>query len=107
MKNHKTPADKKDLQLMTGIKDTTFYKTLNSLISKNIIVQCKNDKQFLFFVNPWLIVKGDRINKVLKVMFENYYIRTLKKQWKDISDFDISQYVVNLNNISHKCKQLK
>lgn len=70
---------------ITGMSRTTVYKTIDSLIKKDIIYRGMNSRSRQYFVNPWIFSKGSRINKVLKIMFGNYEIRLLgNKKWKDI-----------------------
>ena len=74
-----------DLIDITKMSRTTVYKTIESLIDKDILYKGRNSKSRQYFVNPWIFSKGNRINKVLKTMFGNYRIRILdNKRWKDI-----------------------
>lgn len=76
-----------DLVKIVGISRSVTYKTIESLLKKDIIYKGKNSKNKQYFVNPWLFCKGNRINKVLKTMFQNYKIRILgDKRWKDVRD---------------------
>ena len=59
-------------------------KVIRSLIDKDILYKGKNSKNVQYFVNPWLFCKGNRINKVLKTMFENYKIRTYGVRWGEL-----------------------
>jgi len=70
---------------ITGMQTNLLYRTLSTLISKDIIYKGKNSTSRQYFVNPWIFCKGQRINKVLKKMFENYHIRVLNgMQWKKV-----------------------
>jgi hypothetical protein len=79
-----------DLIKITGLSRGLAYQTIESLIQKDILYKGKNSRDRQFFVNPWLFCKGNRINKVLKTMFQNYKIRVLGgKKWKDVKGDDI------------------
>ena len=72
---------------LTGITNTSrqsVSKTINSLVSKDILYKGRNSKEFQYYVNPWLFVRGNITNKILKNMFRNYYIHTKGKKWKDL-----------------------
>lgn len=74
-----------DLVKITGMSRATVYRTIDDLISKDVLYKGKNSRSRQYFVNPWLFSKGNRINKVLKTMFKNYEIRMLgNKKWKDL-----------------------
>ncbi|HHX60331.1 MAG TPA: hypothetical protein GX707_06290 [Epulopiscium sp.] len=74
-----------DLVRITKMPRNTVYKTIKSLIDKDVLYKGMNSKTRQYFVNPWIFSKGSRINKVLKTMFGNYEIRILgNKRWKDL-----------------------
>jgi len=76
-----------DLIELTGLGRSTTFRTIASLVDKDILYRGRNSKNRQFFVNPWLFCKGNRINKVLKTMFKNYRIRVLGgTQWKNLKD---------------------
>jgi len=75
-----------DLIKITQMSRGLVYKTISSLIEKDILYKGKNSKNRQYFVNPWLFCKGNRINKVLKTMFKNYKIRSKGNiEWKDLT----------------------
>jgi len=37
-----------------------------------------------YFINPWIGSRGSKLNKVLRTMFKNYYIRTIGKKWSEL-----------------------
>lgn len=75
-----------DLIKITQMSRGLVYKTISSLIEKDILYKGKNSKNRQYFVNPWLFCKGNRINKVLKTMFKNYKIRSKGNiEWKDFA----------------------
>lgn len=74
-----------DIVKIVGMGRSTAFETINSLIKKDILYKGRNSKNRQYFVNPWLFCKGNRINRVLKTMFQNYRIRSMgNKKWKDI-----------------------
>ena len=69
---------------ISGMSRSKLLEVINSLIKKDILYRGKNSEGIQYFINPWLFCKGNRINKVLKAMFENYRIRVLGGvQWKN------------------------
>jgi hypothetical protein len=83
-------ANNKDIPLeglveISGMCRSVVFQVVSSLIKKDILYKGKNSKCRQYFVNPWIFCKGQRINKVLKKMFENYHIQILNGiQWKNI-----------------------
>jgi hypothetical protein len=73
-----------DMIEISGLSKGTVYTCVDSLISKDILYKGKNSKKNQFYINPWLIHKGQVLNVVLKNMFKNYYIRSKEKFWKDL-----------------------
>lgn len=69
---------------ITGMSRGKLLEVMNALIKKDILYKGKNSEGIQYFINPWLFCKGNRINKVLTTMFENYRIRVLGGiQWKN------------------------
>lgn len=76
-----------ELIQITGLSRSILYETIKTLRKKDIIYKGENSKNRQYFVNPWLYCKGNRINKALKGMFENYRIRSQGNVlWKDFND---------------------
>ncbi len=74
-----------DMQELTGLSRGALSKAITSLIKKDILYRGKNSKSRQYFVNPWVFCKGNRINKVLKTMFQNYRVRVCGGvRWKDL-----------------------
>lgn len=70
---------------ITGLSKNRLYKTVKSLVKKDIIYKGENSKTRQYFINPWLFCKGHRVNKVLKTMFKNYKIRIYgNTKWMDL-----------------------
>lgn len=79
-----------DIVELSGLSRGAVSTILNSLIDKDILYRGKNSKERQYFMNPWLVCKGDRINQVLKTMFRNYRIRVLDgRKWKDVKDSEL------------------
>lgn len=77
--------DTDDLMSLCGMQKSLLYATLDSLRKKDIIYKGKNSNGVQYFVNPWLFVKGNKINRVLKTMFCNYKIKIMGGQkWGEL-----------------------
>jgi hypothetical protein len=76
-----------DMVMLSGLSRGAVSNTLNELISKDILYRGKNSRERQYFMNPWLFCKGNRINTVLKTMFQNYRIRVCAhRKWKDLPE---------------------
>ncbi len=72
---------------ISGISKGKLSGVLQSLKEKDIIYKGTNSKNVQYFVNPWIFNKGNKYNKVLKIMFKNYKIRTMNNvKWKDLKE---------------------
>ncbi len=77
--------DMDDFVGLSGMSRDKAYRTIKSLIGKDILYKGKNSKNVQYFVNPWLFSRGTRVNKVLKRMFKNYRIRTKNNiKWSEL-----------------------
>ena len=65
-----------DIVSISGMGRGTCYDVIAKLIKKDILYRGENSRTKQYFVNPWLYVKGNRVNKVLRTMFRNYRIRS-------------------------------
>ena len=72
------------IALVSGFSLRTTTDLIKSLIGKDVMYKGKNSKNVQYFLNPWLIYKGNTISKVLKSMFKNYYIRSLGVKWGEL-----------------------
>lgn len=72
------------LSEITGMSTGKLSEVINGLIDKDILYKGKNSRNVQYFVNPWLFCKGNRINKVLQTMFQNYKIRIYGVKWKEL-----------------------
>jgi group I intron endonuclease len=71
----------KNIIALTSIPKTTVYNSINSLIQKKIIYKIKNNNKTIIFINPWLFLKGNKLDEILKIIFANYKIKSLNKKW--------------------------
>ena len=80
----------KDINLQTiselfGSNIKTANKVTKQLISFKILYLGKNGNNNQYFMNPWIMYKGNYINKTLKAMFKDYQIRSMDNiKWKDL-----------------------
>jgi len=81
-----TPLDVDNFIKITSLSRATIFGVLNSLRKKDIIFKGKNSQGDLYFMNPWIYCRGNRINNVLKAMFKNYKVRVINKRWGDMVD---------------------
>lgn len=67
---------------ITGLTERSVYRVVDDLRKKDILYKGKNSEGYQFYVNPWLFIKGDAINVVLKNMFKHYEVRHLPSKKK-------------------------
>lgn len=76
-----------DVVKLCGMTEKTLHKIINSLIEKDLLYKGKNSRNVQFFINPWIISRGNTISKVLKDMFKNYKIRSKNnRMWKNLEE---------------------
>lgn len=81
------PIGTEDLIKLCGFKRTKAYQVINSLRKKDILLRCDSSIGHVYLMNPWIYCKGNRINKVLKKIFENYKVKVcVGIEWKYIDD---------------------
>lgn len=76
------PLDFCDFMEISDFKRSMVFRLLHSLSKKMIIL--KNNERY--YVNPWIANRGSRINKSLKILFGDYFVRTKGKKWSEIKD---------------------
>ena len=80
----------KDINLQTiselfGSNIKTASKVTGQLIKMHILYKGRIGNNNQYFMNPWVMYKGNYINKTLKAMFKDYQIRSLGNvKWKDL-----------------------
>lgn len=74
------------IALEMGQSERTVDRILQSLKSKKVISHNYVGKEVQYFVNPWLFMKGQRINKTLYEMFKN-------SDWAKIHDISDKQKI--------------
>lgn len=75
-KDNGVPLNVKDFSDISGMSERKMFSVLSSLREKNVICKDKIGKDTVYFMNPWLCFKGNKLNKVLRCMFEDYRIRS-------------------------------
>jgi hypothetical protein len=78
------PVDIGGLCKVSNLSEPVIYRVIKSLRDKGIlaIALIKNGKAFV--INPWLVMRGTKVNATLKTLFADYYIQTFKKRWGDL-----------------------
>lgn len=74
------------LRAYVGMGKSQFSLVISSLKNKGLIYVGKSSKYSQYFLNPWIICRGTRLNSMLKRMFENYYIRSKGVKWRDLKN---------------------
>lgn len=69
-----------DIGKVIGKSRKRAIEVIEKLIKKGILYKGKNSHEVQYFFNPFLAKKGQYIDKVLKTMFRNYYVRSLGKK---------------------------
>ena len=72
------------LRKIVDLSRNKFFEVQKGLREKYIIFAQKTNRGNKYYVNPWIIYKGNRINKDLKTMFSDYKIKHLQKEWRDL-----------------------
>ncbi len=69
---------------ITQISRRKLKDVINQLVNKKVLYKKKKGRNIQYFVNPWLISKGNRISKKLRTMFKEYNIKIYKKKWREL-----------------------
>lgn len=69
---------------ISGLSVATVKNVVASLKSKDVLYKGRNSRNVQYFINPWICARGSLLQKTLKSMFRNYYIRSLGRKWKEI-----------------------
>lgn len=74
-----------DFVKLSSMSRAKIYNVIISLIDKHIIYKKKVGKRIEYYVNPWLLSRGDKLEERLKEMFGEYEIRSKgMKKWNRI-----------------------
>lgn len=65
----------KDLTKLCKVSESTIKRQLKGLIEDDIIHKIKNNKKWILVINPWLCIRGKRINFSL---YEEFKLSSLK-----------------------------
>lgn len=60
-----------DIVKITGLARTTVWRVLNNLINKKIFGKHKTGKTTCYTVNPYIFMRGLKINKTLHAMYKD------------------------------------
>lgn len=63
------PVTRSSIANALKINVTSVDRILNKLIDKDIIAKVKRGHRIIYFANPYIMKKGDRINKTIEAMF--------------------------------------
>lgn len=69
---------------ISGLSVATVKNVVANLKSKDVLYKGKNSRNVQYFINPWICARGSLLQKTLKSMFKNYYIRSLGRKWSEI-----------------------
>lgn len=75
------PLTRAQIAVETGLALKTVDRLLLSLRQKQVLSKNKMGRQIQFFMNPWLFMRGKRINKTLYEMFRG-------SRWAKLYDAD-------------------
>ncbi len=73
-----------DIGSIVGKSRRRALEAIEKLIKKGILYKGRNSHEVQYFFNPFLVKKGQYVDKVLKTMFRNYYIRSLGKKVNEL-----------------------
>jgi hypothetical protein len=66
------PLLNKDIQEITGLSEKATLKTMNRLVKIGVYAKAKHKRSFKYFANPYIFMRGSKINRTLKDMFKEY-----------------------------------
>ena len=67
-------ASLKEIASMMGWSHQKMHTVMQSMIDKGFIGRSKTGRQNVYFVNPWLCLRGTKINATLFQMFGSYHV---------------------------------
>ena len=66
------PLKTKDIMAITGYKETLVRDCLGRLVNIKVLARTKVGKEYLYYANPHIFFKGQKINETLISMFKEY-----------------------------------
>lgn len=84
-KNNGMPLSVDDFVWMCGMSKSKTYDVISSLIDKHVLYKRKEKNKISYYINPWIVFRGIKLNSNLKNMFGDYEIRCKNMtKWKDL-----------------------
>ena len=66
------PLMNEDIEQITGLSNKVIVKTMKKLVDIGVYARTKHKRSFKYFANPYIFMKGNKINRTLKDMFKEY-----------------------------------
>lgn len=66
------PINGKHLCGITGLSRNTVEKGILELVEKNVLYKRKNLRKVQYYINPYIVHRGQLVNRTLRSMFRNY-----------------------------------
>lgn len=70
------PLSTRKIIEITGLSKNTAAKALSELVGKDLLFRGRNSREVQWYMNPYIVHRGNVQSKVLKTMFRNYRRRT-------------------------------
>ena len=75
----------KDFTRISGISERKLFDVISSLIEKHLLYKRKEKNKISYYINPWIVFRGIKLDSSLKDMFGEYEIRCKNMtKWKDL-----------------------
>lgn len=75
----------KDFTRISGISERKLFNVISSLIEKHLLYKRKEKNKISYYINPWIVFRGIKLDSSLKDMFGEYEIRCKNMtKWKDL-----------------------
>ena len=66
------PLMNEDIEELTGLTNKVVVKMMKKLVDIGIYARAKHKRSFKYFANPYIFMKGTKVNKTLLEMFKEY-----------------------------------
>lgn len=66
------PMNNADIEEVTHYSRRNVTRIMDELVSQKIVARVLVGNSYQYYVNPYIYLKGNRINKTLEAMFKNY-----------------------------------